>query len=128
MLHRKAKQPHERPHASCVIVNMQNAYNLPATITPTQLAPGAVRSGQACGTPTCSIPTVFPGFCQAPNYVLGNDTACINANGPWLVSTAGTQAFKQACPDAYTYSTDYVTSDYYFCPTGTGYSVTFCPS
>ena len=106
----------------------QNAYNLAASITPTQLAPGAVRSGQACGTPTCNIPTGLSGFCQAPNYIFGNDAACINADGPGLVSTAGTQAFKQACPETYSYSADYVTSDYYFCPTGTDYSVIFCPS
>ena len=52
---------------------------------------------------------------------------CTNTDGPGLVPTAGTMAFKNACPDAYSYSKDDGTSTFK-CKTGTDYNFIFCPA
>ena len=101
---------------------MQNAYNLPAAIQPINIAHDSAN-GHECGTPTCTINNL-ESFCKSPN-VAGNGF-CTNTAGPGQAPTAGTKAFKAACPDAYSYSTDDATSTY-GCNTGTNYNFIFCP-
>lgn len=96
---------------------VQNAYNLPAQIQPIDIV------GGTCGAPTCNIGNLAS-FCQSPNVNGGQ--FCTNTDGPGKVSTAGTQAFKSACPDAYSYSKDDGTSTY-ACKTGSNYNFVFCP-
>ena len=80
-------------------------------------------NGYECGSPTCTI-SDMQSFCQSPN-VYGGDY-CTNTDGPGNSATAGTEAFKNACPDAYSYSKDDATSTY-ACNTGTNYNFVFCP-
>jgi len=96
---------------------VQNAYNLPAEIQPYAIV------GGACGTPSCTIGDLAS-FCQSPN-VDGGDY-CTNTDGPGLVATSGTEAFKSACPDAYSYSKDDSTSTY-TCDTGINYNFVYGP-
>ncbi|KXZ51553.1 hypothetical protein GPECTOR_12g516 [Gonium pectorale] len=103
-------------------VSVINAHNLNVRVRP--INPPRV-SGLWCGSPTCRISSL-PSFCQSPNYLLGTDPACINAHGPGQAVTAGTQAFKNACPTAYSYSKDDRTS-VFSCQWGTDYEVRFCP-
>jgi len=96
-------------------ISLVNAYNLPASIKP---------SNSRCKAPSCVIPNLSQ-FCKAPN-VNGGDF-CTNTDGPGNVATAGTRAFKAACPQAYSYSKDDQTSTY-TCQTGGDYTFTYCPS
>lgn len=100
---------------------LQNAYNLPAEIQPYAIVGTPVDGG--CGTPICTISDIAS-FCQFPNVDGGN--YCTNTDGPGLVPTAGTEMFKSACPDAYSYSKD-DSSSTYACPTGTNYYFRYCP-
>eukprot|EP00198_Chlamydomonas_reinhardtii_P010459 XP_001699796.1 predicted protein [Chlamydomonas reinhardtii] len=97
-------------------VSVVNAYNTPARIRP--LNPPSV-SGSWCGSPTCILPSLTT-FCTSPNYLAGADPACINKDGPGLVATSGTKAFKAKCPQ------DDATS-MFACQWGTNYEVKFCP-
>ena len=106
------------------VVYEQNAYNLPISISLTSIAPGARSSGSTCGAPICAIADVTS-FCQPPNALLSQDNACLNTDGPGTTSTAGTEAFKASCPDAYSYSKDDASS-LYACKSGSVYQVTFC--
>ncbi|KAG2499326.1 hypothetical protein HYH03_002903 [Edaphochlamys debaryana] len=103
-------------------ISLVNAYNHPVLVTP--LNPPSV-SGNWCGSPSCTISSLS-GFCKLPNYLTGKDPACINKDGPGLVATTGTKAFKTACPKAYSYSKDDATSTF-SCKWGTNYNVIFCP-
>ncbi len=97
---------------------LQNAYNLPA-----EIQPYAIVGDGGCGAPICAI-SDLASFCQSPN-VNGGDY-CTNTDGPGPVATAGTEVFKSACPDAYSYSADDATSTN-ACPTGTNYNFVYCP-
>ena len=94
---------------------LQNAYNLPAKIQP---------SNSGCKAVECN-PASISSFCKSPNVNSG--TFCTNTDGPGKSATAGTKAFKSVCPDAYSYSTDDATSTF-TCPTGGDYTFTYCPS
>ena len=100
----------------------QNAYNLPAAIQPIDIVNDS-PNGHECGTPTCTI-SDLQSFCQSPNQYGG--TFCTNTDGPGNDATSGTEAFKSACPDAYSYSKDDATSTW-GCNTGTNYKFIFCP-
>ena len=100
----------------------QNAYNLPAAIQPIDIVNDS-PNGHECGTPTCTI-NDLQSFCQSPNQYGG--TFCTNTDGPGNDATSGTEAFKSACPDAYSYSKDDATSTW-GCNTGTNYNFIFCP-
>ncbi|KAG0623197.1 hypothetical protein M758_3G155700 [Ceratodon purpureus] len=105
-----------------------NAYNLPLMINPTNTN-GDTRSGSHCGTLTCTIPDLNS-FCQAPNRLTGGPgNGCYNTNGTGDFSTAGTQAFKNACPSSYSYSKDDTNNPpvVYACKAGSDYEVVFCP-
>jgi hypothetical protein len=69
-------------------------------------------------------------FCQANNVLKSQSSgalSCINTDGTnGIGPTAGTQEFKAACPDAYSYNYDDPTSTF-TCGTGSNYQVTFCP-
>ncbi|KAG2436448.1 hypothetical protein HXX76_006751 [Chlamydomonas incerta] len=93
-----------------------NAYNTPVRVRP--LNPPSV-SGSWCGSPSCVIPSLAT-WCTGPNYRAGPDPACINKDGPGLVATPGTRAFKAKCPQ------DDATS-MFACKWGTNYEVKFCP-
>ncbi|KAG2454638.1 hypothetical protein HYH02_000478 [Chlamydomonas schloesseri] len=103
-------------------VSVINAYNTPARIRP--LNPPSI-SGAWCGSPSCVI-SGLNSFCTTPNFLAGADPACINRDGPGLLATSGTRAFKSKCPTAYTYSKDDTTS-MFSCKWGTNYEVKFCP-
>lgn len=107
------QQVHRSSNKDCLL---QNAYNLAAEIQPFDIV------GGTCGAPTCNIGNLAS-FCQAPN-VNGGDF-CTNTNGPGLVSTSGTAAFQNACPDAYSYSKD--DGKVAACQTGANYNFIFCP-
>lgn len=105
---------------------LQDAYNLPMRMNPTQIAGGGSPSGTHCGTIICSIGDLN-GFCKSPNYQTGYPGyGCKNANGPGQSATDGTRAFKSRCPNAYSYSKDDA-NVVYGCQTGSNYEVVFCP-
>lgn len=108
----------------CVLILMQNAYNEPAQINPTSLAGGDTRNGLECGTPTCTIPNLST-VCQDGNYYAGPDNACINIDGTGSTETASVDLFKNACPEAFAWSTE--TGVTYACNTGSNYDAIWCP-
>jgi hypothetical protein len=106
-----------------------DAYNLPMRIAPTQLAPGAGTPGGTHCTPiVCNIPySELNAFCQPPNFLtLAPGMGCKNKDGPGIIPTAGTRAFKARCPTSYSYSKDDA-GTVFGCKTGTDYQVVFCP-
>ncbi|KAG0586748.1 hypothetical protein KC19_2G114000 [Ceratodon purpureus] len=105
-----------------------NAYNLPLMINPTNTN-GDTISGSHCGTLSCTINNLNS-FCQAPNRLTGTPgNGCYNVDGPGNNPTAGTQAFKNACPSSYAYSKDDTGNPpvVYACKAGSDYEVVFCP-
>jgi hypothetical protein len=103
-----------------------DAYNLPMRMNPTQIAGGGSPSGTHCGTIICSIGDLN-GFCKSPNYQTGYPGyGCKNKDGPGQSATDGTRAFKNQCPNAYSYSKD-DKDVVYGCQTGSNYEVVFCP-
>ncbi|KAG2499325.1 hypothetical protein HYH03_002902 [Edaphochlamys debaryana] len=102
-------------------ISLVRAYNHPVCVSP--INPPSV-GGQWCGSPSCTI-TDLPNFCKSPNYLTGNDPACINLDGPGTVVTNGTRPFKARCPKAFSYAADYTTS-VFSCQWGTNYNVAFC--
>ncbi|KAK9868443.1 hypothetical protein WJX84_001396 [Apatococcus fuscideae] len=104
-------------------ISVVNAYNLPASIQPFNIAVEA-PDGKGCSTPTCTIHNLQT-FCKSPNAYHGD--YCTNTAGPGSSVTASTKAFKSACPDAYSYSKDDASSTY-SCKTGTDYNFIFCPT
>jgi hypothetical protein len=92
----------------------------------TIVSPGK-KSGLECGNPKCGSIDINS-FCQSPNKITGGPgDGCYNVDGPTATSpTNGTEAFANACPDAFSYSTD-IANHVYFCQTGSEYSVVFCP-
>lgn len=113
-----------------VDIPVQNAYNLPLMINPTFIADGGSPDGLHCGTPSCTI-SDLASFCQAPNTLTGAPgNGCYNTDGTGDVATAGTMAFKNACPSSYSYSKDDVNTNpgvVYGCNLGSNYEVVFCP-
>lgn len=104
-----------------------NAYNEAIGITLPSIAPGDSPGPQHCVPINCTI-VDLNSFCQPPNTLTGPPgDGCQNTDGPGNSTTTGTMAFKNACPDAYSYSKDDQTSTY-TCGTGTNYAVTFCPA
>ncbi|KAG0566703.1 hypothetical protein KC19_7G082400 [Ceratodon purpureus] len=105
-----------------------NAYNEAIGISLPSIAPGDAPSTQHCVPITCTIADINA-FCQAPNSLTGAPgEGCYNTDGPTATSpTTGTVAFKNACPDAYSYTVDDPSSTF-TCGTGTNYAVTFCPT
>nr|XP_024385492.1 thaumatin-like protein 1 [Physcomitrium patens]PNR48240.1 hypothetical protein PHYPA_012715 [Physcomitrium patens] len=103
-----------------------NAYNLAQTISMTSIVSGDSAGTQHCTDVTCSIADLNS-FCQSPNTLTGDPgDGCYNTDGPGTASTAGTQEFKTACSDAYSYSTD-DSSSTWTCGTSSNYQVTYCP-
>jgi len=103
-----------------------NAYNLPLQIDVTSFVNGQTSNGLTCGSPTCTIPNLTT-FCQSPNTLTGDPgDGCYNHDGTGNVATPGTEAFANACPDAYSFSTDNA-NHVYGCDTGSNYEVVFCP-
>ncbi|CAM6024089.1 unnamed protein product [Sphagnum balticum] len=103
-----------------------NGYNLPLMVTVTTIVSPGKKSGLECGNPQCGIN--INSFCQSPNKITGGPgDGCYNIDGPTATSpTNGTEAFANACPDAFSYSTDNA-NHVYFCQTGSEYAVVFCP-
>lgn len=111
-------------------MSLVNAYNLPMAVGPTTIAGGGSPNGASCGTISCTINNLSS-FCQAPNTLTGNPgDGCYNTDGPGNVPTPGTEAFKNACPNAYSYSKDDTNNPpvVYTCAIGSDYQVVFCPS
>ncbi|CAK9209148.1 unnamed protein product [Sphagnum jensenii] len=104
-----------------------NGFNLPLMITVTTIVSPGKKSGLECGNPKCGSININS-FCQSPNKITGGPgDGCYNVDGPTATSpTNGTEAFANACPDAFSYSTD-IANHVYFCQTGSEYSVVFCP-
>ncbi|KAL3677666.1 hypothetical protein R1sor_020622 [Riccia sorocarpa] len=108
-------------------VNNIAAYTLPMKIRP--INPKLSPNGRLCGSPECVINDI-PRFCKGKNNLIKFPTtaySCQNidglaGNGP----SDGTNIFKNACPDAFSYMID---ADFplYVCPTGINYEVIFCP-
>ncbi|KAL2632025.1 hypothetical protein R1flu_016711 [Riccia fluitans] len=104
------------------------AYTLPMKIRPVN--PKISPSGRLCGSPQCIINNI-PSFCQGNNNLVRFPTtaySCQNTdglagNGP----SDGTNIFKRACPDAFSYKLD-ADIPLFVCPTGINYEVIFCPS
>ncbi len=105
---------------------LQNGYNLPLMVTVTTIVSPGKKSGLECGNPHCGIN--INSFCQSPNKITGGPgDGCYNVDGPTATSpTNGTEVFANACPDAFSYSTDNA-NHVYFCQTGSEYAVVFCP-
>lgn len=104
---------------------MQNAYNLGMQIS--LPSPVGTPSGTTCASITCSI-SDLDSFCQAPNTLTGAPgEGCYNTDGTGTSPTSGTEAFANACPEAYSYSKD-DTNHVYGCPTTSNYQVEWCPS
>ncbi|CAM6111636.1 unnamed protein product [Calypogeia fissa] len=106
-------------------ISVVNAYNLPVTINPTALAPGAMPGGLECGSPTCVIPDPNA-VCQLNNFFTGPDPCCINADGPGVEWTPSIDLFYNQCPSAYVQS-NVNSMVVYGCPTGSQYDATWCP-
>jgi hypothetical protein len=94
-------------------------------ITVTTIVSPGKKSGLECGNPKCGSIDINS-FCQSPNKITGGPgDGCYNVDGPTTTSpTNGTEAFANACPDAFSYSTD-IANHVYFCQTGSEYSVVF---
>ena len=104
---------------------LQNAYNLGMQIS--LPSPVGTPSGTTCASITCSISDI-DSFCQAPNTLTGAPgEGCYNTDGTGTSPTSGTEAFANACPEAYSYSKD-DTNHVYGCPTTSTYQVEWCPS
>lgn len=129
-----------RPEADLAEMNIQggnvddfydisnvNAYNLPLAISLVFIAQGDKPGPLHCETVSCNIPNLGS-FCQAPNSLTGSPgDGCRNVDGPTSNKpTSGTIPFKNACPDAFSYTTDF-TNTGFTCATGSNYAVTFCP-
>jgi hypothetical protein len=103
-----------------------NAYNEAIGISLTSIVSGDSAGTQHCVPISCTIGDLSS-FCQAPNTLTGDPgDGCYNHDGTGAVATSGTEQFKNACPDAYSYSKDDQTSTF-TCGTGSNYGVTFCP-
>jgi hypothetical protein len=110
-------------HVTCQ--PLQNAYNLGMQIS--LPSPVGTPSGTTCASITCSISDI-DSFCQAPNHLTGAPgEGCYNTDGTGTSPTSGTEAFADACPEAYSYSTDDA-NHVYGCPTTSTYQVEWCPS
>ena len=110
-------------HVTCQ--PLQNAYNLGMQIS--LPSPVGTPSGTTCASITCSISDI-DSFCQAPNTLTGAPgEGCYNTDGTGTSPTSGTEAFANACPEAYSYSKD-DTNHVYGCPTTSTYQVEWCPS
>jgi hypothetical protein len=112
------------PNRDFYDISLVNAYNEPAEINPTSLAGGDTRNGLECGTPSCTIPNLST-VCQDGNYYAGPDNACINIDGTGTTETSSVDLFKNACPQAFAWSTE--TGVTYACNTGSNYDAIWCP-
>ncbi|CAM6095874.1 unnamed protein product [Calypogeia fissa] len=97
--------------------------------SPVGTAHSAKVATTRCGTITCAIANIRS-FCQGNNQLITEPSGalvCKNTDGSnALGPTAGTEIFKAACPDAYSYNYDDATSTF-SCGNGSDYEVTFCP-
>ncbi|KAM6556830.1 hypothetical protein CsatB_003849 [Cannabis sativa] len=65
--------------------------------------------------------------CNNPCTVFRTDEYCCTSGPDNCKPTNFSRFFKTRCPDAYVYSYDDRRSSTFTCPTGTNYSVVFCP-
>jgi hypothetical protein len=115
-------------------ISLVNAYNLGIEIQP------VTPSGATCDDIKCTI-AGLQGFCGQGTdnkYTpagTGTAESCTNTDGPQpatnaecCCSTANTQKFKGACPDAYSFSKDDKSSTFNCVGDSTDYNIIFCPA
>ncbi|CAN1307948.1 Thaumatin-like protein 1a [Linum perenne] len=119
-------------------VSLVDGFNLPVSIEPS----GSANLGN-CKTTSC--PTNINTACPSQLAMKGGDgsvvackSACLALNEPRYCCsgefntpdkcppTEYSKAFKDKCPEAYSYAYDDLTSTF-TCPTGISYVITFCP-
>ncbi|CAM6093311.1 unnamed protein product [Calypogeia fissa] len=122
-------------------VSLVDGYNLPLEVIPT----GGTTSGgtAACGTPGCvtdlnsSCPSELQEIvngqvvaCKSACEAFGSDNYCCAgaySTPQTCNATSYSQIFKAACPTAYSYAYDDLSSTF-TCSGPTAYTVTFCPN
>ncbi|GAB4854413.1 hypothetical protein Ancab_022999 [Ancistrocladus abbreviatus] len=120
-------------------VSLVDGYNLPMLVVPEG------GSGVNCTSAGCvadlngSCPSELRVMSEDGSESVGCKSACDAFNQPQYCCTGSyssldtckpssySQVFKKACPRAYTYARDYMTSTF-FCGGATHYTITFCPS
>ncbi|CAO3673775.1 unnamed protein product [Umbelopsis vinacea] len=122
-------------------LSMVDGYNLPISIAPIGASQGS--SKYQCGSPSCQTLPTCPSdltvktsngdllACQSDcSHYNEAQYCCTGAYGSSATCSGGPYApmIKGACPDAYSYAYDDVSSTY-TCDSGTatGYTITWCP-
>ncbi|XP_020535370.2 LOW QUALITY PROTEIN: thaumatin-like protein 1b [Jatropha curcas] len=120
-------------------ISLVDGFNVPVSISPRG------GSGNTCITASCArdvnsdCPNDLAVKGQDGNSVIGCKNACQAFNQPEYCCTESfntpdtckkptnySMFFKDRCPQAYSYATDYLTSTF-SCTSGANYDITFCP-